>query len=73
MSFISNVLVAGDMPSWLDTVGSVLPLKHLARSLVTALDQAGPSVSWKSVAVMTGWLVLAGLVAVRVFRWETRR
>ena len=73
VSFISNVFVAGGMPSWLDTVGSVLPLKHLAHSLVTALDPAGPSVSWTSVAVMTGWLVLAGLVAVRVFRWEPRR
>lgn len=73
VSFISNVFVAGDMPPWLDTVGSVLPLKRLAHSLVTALDTAGPFVSWTSVAVMTAWLVVAGVVAVRVFRWEPRR
>lgn len=73
VSFISNVFVAGDMPTWLDTVGSLLPLKHLAHSLVAALDRAGPSVSWTGVAVMTAWLVLGGLVAVRLFRWETRR
>lgn len=73
VSFISNVFVAGDMPPWLNTIGSLLPLKHLAHSLVTALDPAGPSVSWTGLAVMTAWLVLAGVVAVRIFRWEPRR
>ena len=73
VSFISNVFVAGDMPSWLNTIGSLLPLKHLAHSLVTALDPAEPSVSWTGVAVMTAWLVLAAVVAVRNFRWEPRR
>jgi ABC-type multidrug transport system permease subunit len=73
VSFISNVFVAGDMPGWLDAVGSLLPLKHLAGSLVAALDPAGPSVSWTSVTVMAAWLVLAALVAVRLFTWEPRR
>jgi ABC-type multidrug transport system permease subunit len=73
VSFISNVFVAGDMPSWMNTLGSLLPLKHLAHSLVVALDPAGPAVSWTGVAVMTAWLAAAGLVAVRVFRWETPR
>jgi len=73
VSFISNVFVAGDMPAWLDTVGSVLPLKHLAHSLVTALEPAGPSVSWAGIAVMTGWLVVGALLAVRLFSWDNRR
>jgi ABC-type multidrug transport system permease subunit len=72
VSFISNVFVAGDMPAWLDTVGSLLPLKHLAHSLVTAVDPAGTAVSWTGVAVMTVWLVVGALLAVRLFRWETR-
>jgi ABC-2 type transport system permease protein len=72
VSFISNVFVAGDMPAWLDTVGSVLPLKHLAHSLVTALDPAGTAVSWTGVAVMTAWLVVAALLSVRLFRREKR-
>jgi ABC-type multidrug transport system permease subunit len=73
VSFISNVFVAGDLPSWLDRLGSLLPLKHLAHSLVAALDPAGPSVSWTDLAVMTVWLVLASLLAVRLFRWEKAR
>jgi ABC-type multidrug transport system permease subunit len=72
VSFISNVFVAGDMPAWLDTVGSLLPLKHLAHSLVTAVDPAGTAVSWTGVAVLTVWLVVGALLAVRLFRWETR-
>ncbi len=70
VSFISNVFVAGDMPSWLDRVGSLLPLKHLAHALVNALEPAGPAVSWTGVAVMTAWLLLAALLAVRLFRRE---
>jgi ABC-2 type transport system permease protein len=73
VSFISNVFVAGDMPAWLNAVGSVLPLKHLAHSLVTALDPAGTSVNWTDVGVMTAWLVMGTLMAIRLFRWETRR
>ena len=73
VSFISNVFVAGDMPSWLDTVGSLFPLKHLAHSLVMALDPAGSAVSWSGVAVMSTWAAAASLVAVRTFRWEARR
>jgi ABC-type multidrug transport system permease subunit len=72
-AFISNVFVAGQMPAWLDTVGALLPLKHLAHSLVTVLDPTGPSVSWTGVAVMMAWLVLAALLAVRLFRWEPSR
>ena len=67
-AFISNVFVAGQMPSWLDTVGALLPLKHLAHSLVTVLDPTGPSVSWTGVAVMMAWLVLAALLDVRLFQ-----
>lgn len=73
VSFVSNVFVAGDMPRWLDTVGSLLPLKHLAHSLVTALDPAGSSVDWTGAAVMSGWLVAASLLAVRLFSWQPRR
>jgi ABC-type multidrug transport system permease subunit len=72
VSFISNVFVAGDMPAWLDTVGSLLPLKHLAHSLVTAVDPAGTAVSWTGAAVLTVWLVVGALLAVRLFKWETR-
>jgi ABC-type multidrug transport system permease subunit len=73
VSFISNVFVAGDMPSWLDKVGSVFPLKHLAHSLVLALDPAGSTVSWTGVGVMVAWMLAAGLVALRTFRWDARR
>lgn len=49
----------------MSTVGSLLPLKHLANSMSAALDPAGVTVSWVGIAVMVGWLVVAGMLALR--------
>ncbi|MFZ2174277.1 MAG: ABC transporter permease, partial [Rhodococcus sp. (in: high G+C Gram-positive bacteria)] len=72
LSFFSDVFVVGDIPAWMDTVGSVFPLKHFANSLASALDPAGPSVNGVALAVQAAWLAGAGVFAVRSFRWDRR-
>ena len=71
VSFLSDIFYpAAEGPAWMSTVGSVLPLKHIANSLSAALDPGPPGVSATSVAVLAAWLVGAGLVAWRGFSWS---
>lgn len=70
LAFFSDVFPVGGAPAWMDSVGSIFPLKHLANGLVETLDPAGPSLSWVHVAVLLVWLAGASLVAVRRFRWD---
>ncbi len=70
LSFISGVLVVGDIPAWMTAVGSFFPLRHIVLALAAALDPAGSSVAWRNLAVIAVWLVVASLIAVGRFRWE---
>jgi ABC-2 type transport system permease protein len=72
LSFFSDVFAVNQTPSWIDTVGAFLPLKHLTNSVAAALDPAGSTVSWLSLVVMTAWLVGAGYLATRTFHWRPR-
>jgi ABC-type multidrug transport system permease subunit len=70
LSFFSDIFVIVGLPHWMTTVGSLLPLKHMA-NLLTTLMQPGLTTSWTSVAVLIGWLLGAGWLAVRTFRWDS--
>jgi ABC-type multidrug transport system permease subunit len=70
LGFFSDTFAVQGVPAWMQDVGGFLPLKPLANSLSFALDPAGPSVSWVGLAVMTAWLVAAGALALRTFRWS---
>jgi ABC-2 type transport system permease protein len=69
LSFFSDIFVIVGLPSWMATAGSILPLKHIA-NLLTTLMEPGLTTSWTSVAVLILWLVGAGWLAVRTFRWD---
>ncbi len=71
LSFFSDIFVIVGVPGWMSTVGSLLPLKHIA-NLLTTLMEPGLATSWSSVAVLVLWLVGATCVAVRTFRWDHR-
>jgi ABC-2 type transport system permease protein len=71
LSFFSDIFVVGG-PEWMRTVGSFFPLLHSQRVLAAAWDPAGAEVAWASLGVLLLWLVAAGAVAVRFFRWESR-
>jgi ABC-2 type transport system permease protein len=72
LAFFSDVFAIGAVPQWMSTAGAFFPLKHLANSMSYALDPAGPTISWLGLGVMTAWLVIAGLLAARLFRWSAR-
>lgn len=72
LSFFSDVFIVGGGPAWLGAVGSIFPLKHLQNALAAAWDPAGPVVAWADVAVLFAWAVVAGALAVRLFRWDPR-
>ena len=71
LSFFSDIFVIVGLPGWMETVGSLLPFKHTA-NLVATLMEPGLATSWSSVLVLFSWLAVAGWVAVRTFRWESR-
>jgi ABC-type multidrug transport system permease subunit len=72
LGFFSDTFAVQGIPEWMQQIGDFFPLKPLANSLSFALDPAGPSVSWAALAVMAAWLVVAGLLALRTFRWSSR-
>jgi ABC-2 type transport system permease protein len=72
LSFFSDVFVSEGAPAWMSTVGSIGPMKHLTNSLTAALAPAGPTVRWTSIGVLVAWIVVAGALAAKGFRWEAR-
>ncbi|MEN5075689.1 ABC transporter permease [Isoptericola cucumis] len=81
LQFISGVFFAFyALPSWMQTVSSVFPLKWLAqgmRSVFLPEDMVAlePSGSWQlpaTAAVLVAWLLVGLVVGVRTFRWRRR-
>lgn len=81
LQFISGVYFAyGDLPQWMHAVSSVFPLKWMAQGMRSVflppqLAAAEPGGSWHvgtAALVLTLWLVVGLLVAVRSFRWMRR-
>jgi len=81
LQFISGVFfVYGDLPSWMQAVASVFPLKWMTqgmRSVFLPDSFAGqePSGSWQhgqTALVLGVWCVAGLLVALRTFRWRNR-
>lgn len=70
LSFFSDIFVIVGLPGWMTTVGSLMPLKHTA-NLLTTLMEPDLATSWTSVTVLVVWLVGAGWLAVRTFRWDS--
>jgi ABC-2 type transport system permease protein len=74
--FISDVFLPLERaPRWLDALGDVFPVKHLAAALHTAFSpfETGAGIDWGHLAVLAAWGVAGGLVAARTFKWEPRR
>jgi ABC-2 type transport system permease protein len=73
-AFISGSFVpTQEYPEWLQTLGDVLPLKHLI-DLIRGVYLDGTPV-WESpgsVAVVAAWGAFGALVAARRFGWEPR-
>ena len=72
LAFISGIFVAADsLPGWLDHIGRIFPLYHLAAGLQTALGTAGDTaLSAGNVAVLALWALGGIAFAARRFAWE---
>jgi len=73
LSFVSGVFIPVEtLPNWLEEVGRVFPLYHLAEGLQTTLvsGRSGTGLDGGNVAVLAVWGLAGLLVAARRFRWE---
>ena len=59
------------MPAWIRPVVSILPLTYLADALRQIMVQAPPTYSLGfDLLMLAVWMVVCGVLAVRLFRWE---
>jgi len=74
LSFVSGVFVSvEDLPNWLEAVGKIFPLYHLAEGLQTCFVTGASGtglLSGQNVTSLLVWGVAGLLVAVRRFQWE---
>jgi ABC-2 type transport system permease protein len=73
VAFISNIFFPiEDPPRWMEVLGDFFPLKAFAESFRDAFDPTltGAQFHWADIGYMLLWGVVAGLLAVRFFRWE---
>lgn len=69
VSFVSDVFGPAG-PNWMVALGSAFPVKHLQNALSDLFAGVVSSSTWVHVSVLALWTILAGLLAVRVFRWS---
>jgi ABC-2 type transport system permease protein len=72
LSFVSGVFIPIDqLPNWLQDVGRVFPLYHLAAGMQTALGtSSGTGLTGNDVLSLVIWAAAGLIVAVRRFKWE---
>ncbi|WP_119067665.1 ABC transporter permease [Aggregatilinea lenta] len=70
--FLSGIFFPVDMmPSWLRPVVDAIPLTYLADALRKVMIDAGSYYSLTtSVLILSAWLLVCGVLAVRFFKWE---
>jgi ABC-2 type transport system permease protein len=74
LSFISGIFVPVDqLPGWLEEIGKIFPLYHLADGLQRALGGAGTGLEATNIAVLAAWCLAAVVLAARGFRWEPQQ
>jgi len=75
--FISDIFVplGEDPPTWIDILGNIFPVKHLAEACITAFNpyETGYGFEWWDLAVIAVWGVFGAVVSLRYFTWEPRR
>lgn len=81
LQFISGVFfVFNDLPSWLQNVASVFPLKWLAQGMRSVFlpdrfEGLEVSGSWQhgpTALILSLWLIAGLVICVRTFRWQRR-
>lgn len=73
LSFVSGVWIPVEtLPSWLETIGKLFPLYHLALGLQTTLapGASGAGLDLGNLAALVIWSLVGIRIATRRFRWE---
>jgi ABC-2 type transport system permease protein len=73
LAFISGVFIPlKALPGWLQTVGKIFPLEHLASGLQQGLvvGATGTGLTAANVGVLLAWAAVGLVVAAVGFRWE---
>jgi ABC-2 type transport system permease protein len=73
LAFFSGVWIPVDqLPTWLETVGKVFPLYHLALGLQTTLapDASGSGLDLENVLILAVWALIGARLATKRFHWE---
>lgn len=74
--FISGVFVPNEgVPDWVSTVGNLFPVSHLNQALQESFDPFadGPAWPWNHWLVIAAWGAVAGMIALKSFRWTPNR
>lgn len=74
LAFVSDIFLIGELPRWMEILGDVFPLKHIARAVA---DGFNPTVSGFGffpghLAVIVVWLVVGLAAILRWFSWQPR-
>jgi ABC-2 type transport system permease protein len=73
LAFFSGIWIPVDqLPQWLETVGKIFPLYHLALGLQTTLspNATGSGLDAENVLILMIWAIAGARIASRRFRWE---
>jgi ABC-2 type transport system permease protein len=73
LAFFSGVWIPVEqLPTWLETVGKIFPLYHLALGLQTTLSPSatGSGLDGENVAILALWALAGARIASKRFRWE---
>jgi ABC-2 type transport system permease protein len=73
LAFFSGIWIPVDqLPNWLETIGKIFPLYHLALGLQTTLspDAKGSGIDAENLLVLALWAVAGARIAITRFRWE---
>jgi ABC-2 type transport system permease protein len=73
LAFFSGIWIPVDqLPAWLETVGKIFPLYHLALGLQTTLspDATGSGLDGENVLILAIWAAAGARIASKRFRWE---
>jgi ABC-2 type transport system permease protein len=73
LAFVSGVWIPVEtLPDWLETIGKLFPLSHLALGLQTTLapGASGSGLELGNLIVLVIWALIGIRLATRRFRWE---
>jgi ABC-2 type transport system permease protein len=75
LAFVSGIFIipTESAPGWLDTVANIFPLKHFVEPFTDAFNPtySGSAWQWAHLGYMLLWGVVALVLGVRLFKWES--